>query len=870
MKKATKLNNKLMAIKFFFPRNEETNAIEQLIKWQFEIDEFLKDWYIEEKKDNTQLKLDFPTEYELYPFQKEGVKFIEKMNGRALIGDEAGLGKSCQSLTWLKIHPELRPAIIVSPATLKINWSREICKWDLNESYYIINGQNPISDIKENIIIVNYDILKYQYKELSKVNPMAIILDEIHKIANLKANRTKATRQLAKGCKHIIGLSGTPITKRPAQFYSILNLLRPDIFSSKWEFEKRYCLPGDAPILMTDLTEKRIDEIEIGDNIIGWKRGNVQRRLCEAKVLNILKKKSSLIKATLDDNKIIYCTADHEWFNGRSNSKQPTEEYSKLSLKKINSNKKKGINKIINIFDSISPKYINDSNYKLGYIHGFMRGDGWCSIEKIHKYNIFRNKTVKNMIKYSIGCACKDREVILRMQEFFMFFGYKISIYNRKDGLYELTMNRKSIYNFLQDPKSQLKKNVAWNAGYLGGIYDAEGSWNTISQYLDINKETCKMIENAFKILKISYRIQKNRQGYTMFGGRKSFFKFWEITSPAITRKLKSFLFTKGGKFITKISIVKKIEYPPEILDVYTLTTDTGNYIAYGLGSKNCDLKNNGFGWVAKGATNMDELHSILRETVMIRRLKKDVLKDLPDIQRSIIPIQIDRIEYNKKYAEFEEWLHGTYITKIKNQDGITIGEKEKPNSENPASRMVEMEKLKAATIDGKMNSCIDWISDFLETDEKLIVFCTHQKTVDTLYKKFNAVAVRLDGRTSLTARQIAVDLFQENDNIRLFIGNIKAAGEGITLTASSNVAFLELSFIPSEHDQAESRPHRIGQKNCVNAYYLIAENTIEEDICEILDRDRKVLDSILDGKEAESDDLLVELLKRLKDNVSK
>ena len=117
-------------------------------------------------------------------------------------------------------------------------------------------------------------------------------------------------------------------------------------------------------------------------------------------------------------------------------------------------------------------------------------------------------------------------------------------------------------------------------------------------------------------------------------------------------------------------------------------------------------------------------------------------------------------------------------------------------------------------------------------------------------------------GKTKPADRQKAVEKFQENKKIKLFLGNIKAAGEGLTLTAASNVCFMELDWTPAILDQAEDRAHRIGQKSAVNIWFLVAPDTIEETLVKLLDKKRKVISSLIDGTVPESRDTLRELME--------
>ena len=262
-----------------------------------------------------------------------------------------------------------------------------------------------------------------------------------------------------------------------------------------------------------------------------------------------------------------------------------------------------------------------------------------------------------------------------------------------------------------------------------------------------------------------------------------------------------------------------------------------------------CGAHHTGFGWDFNGASNTAELHHKLTNTVMIRRKKSDVLKDLPDKARSFLPLELsNEKEYRKAEQNFIHWLRENK------------GEKAAEKASN-AEALAEIEVMKQLAVKGKMKQAIEWIKDFLDVDGKLVVFATHKFVIQELMDVFGDKAVKIDGSVATEKRQGIVERFQTDDSIRLFIGNIKAAGVGITLTAASNVAFLELPWTPGELIQAEDRCHRIGQKNAVNIHYLMAINTIDQEIALMLDSKRKVLDAVLDGAAPEEGSLITELM---------
>jgi len=208
-----------------------------------------------------------PDKKALYPFQKKGVKWFQEHNGIGLLADDMGLGKSCQALTYLKINPELRPVLIVCPASIKINWQREIEMW-CNESSFLITGRRSSALPSVSFYIINYDILAEEMKikkplkngkikevkvlkdsswifKLGTMKLKAIVADECQAIANATSIRTKgfiALRKLNNKIK-FMPLSGTPIKNKPAEFFTILNLLAEKEFPNRWKYLHHYCDP---------------------------------------------------------------------------------------------------------------------------------------------------------------------------------------------------------------------------------------------------------------------------------------------------------------------------------------------------------------------------------------------------------------------------------------------------------------------------------------------------------------------------------------------------------------------------------------------------------------------------------------------------
>lgn len=193
--------------------------------------------------DDLDARLDavIPEGLELYPFQKAGVAFVEAADGRALIGDDMGLGKTIQAIAYLALHPELRPAVLIVPATVTINWANECAKWMPNASCFRIKNSKDEIPPGTEIVIVTYDLMRRRSEELTEMGFKALVADECHMVKNPKAKRTETFLKIAENADSIICLSGTPIKNRPVEFHTSLKLLRPSDFGNWFRFVERYC-----------------------------------------------------------------------------------------------------------------------------------------------------------------------------------------------------------------------------------------------------------------------------------------------------------------------------------------------------------------------------------------------------------------------------------------------------------------------------------------------------------------------------------------------------------------------------------------------------------------------------------------------------
>ncbi len=250
--------------------------------------------------------------------------------------------------------------------------------------------------------------------------------------------------------------------------------------------------------------------------------------------------------------------------------------------------------------------------------------------------------------------------------------------------------------------------------------------------------------------------------------------------------------------------------------------------------------------WNVTGASNLEELKDRTSKQIL-RRLKEDVL-DLPDKIITPVYLRLRSKEYENLMGEYYDW----YDKNPNESSSLTV-------------QFSKLMKVRKVIANEKISQTIEFAENILDQGKKVIIFTNFTDTLQSIYQHFGKQAVYLDGSCSNSVRQQAVDSFQNDEKIKVFVGNLKAAGVGLTLTSAEVVIMNDLSFVPAEHSQAEDRAYRYGQKNNVLVYYPIFENTIEGAIYDILNHKKKIISTVMgDGDSENIGDVVEEILNHI------
>lgn len=272
---------------------------------------------------------------------------------------------------------------------------------------------------------------------------------------------------------------------------------------------------------------------------------------------------------------------------------------------------------------------------------------------------------------------------------------------------------------------------------------------------------------------------------------------------------------------------------------------------------------------------NLVSLNRRLRATCFVRRRKSDVLTELPAKRWATVTVPGDPAVM-ADYRKAEKQLI-TYLAERARSLALEQGADEVEAHAagwqaairaQAAEHLVAINTLKRLAARAKMAAAREWLADFTSTGSKIVVFGWHTEVVDGIAVEF-ATGTKVQGGQTTETRQAAVDRFQSDDTQKVIACQIKAAGVGLTLTAASDVLFIEQGWTPADMDQAVDRCHRIGQQDSVTGWNLVCDGTIDQDIAGLIEQKRAVVDAATDGQAADEDgatvlgDLIVRLAER-------
>jgi len=280
-----------------------------------------------------------------------------------------------------------------------------------------------------------------------------------------------------------------------------------------------------------------------------------------------------------------------------------------------------------------------------------------------------------------------------------------------------------------------------------------------------------------------------------------------------------------------------------------------GNF--FGFAKRYCAAHQGRWGWDFTGSSNLEELQERLRSTIMVRRLKKQVLTELPAKRRQVVVLAANGASAAVKAEAKAFAQHEAELEKLRQDVDLAHAAGEDEAYKAAVQKLRNAAQLAFAEISrarhdvavAKVGGVVEHVEGMLESGvDKVVLFAHHHDVVDGLMDAFGDRAVRLTGQDSQDSRQDAVDRFQNDPKVAVFVGSIQAAGVGLTLTAASHVVFAELDWVPANVSQAEDRCHRIGQEGSVLVQHLVVDGSLDARMAQVLVHKQEQADKALDN----------------------
>jgi len=799
---------------------------------------------------------------ELHPYQKAGVEYMLRAK-RILLADEMGLGKTAQALALLYKEPHAYPALIVCPASLKYWWKQEGERCLPNKLFVVLDSKfKPLSIAMADVCIVNYDLLAAGWETPEKKD---VKLTELGQALLAHPFETIIFDEM-----HACFPAGTMVTTNKGE------IPIEEIVENKYQLD----------VLSYDLS-KHVATIK---PITGWVKVPLYNHLVK------VKHSHGEFTATAD-HKIWtdagWCEAGKLTIDMRimwnSQAKQEAQQILQREM----------CGKMAHGSAITQSQTGRDSARNDG---GLEQRTCITTSEQTHERtqsDVRPRNTPKSTSQIKSHRSCTQNERGQRSRHDGAASHADAGI----DGLESrICAENKGLPAGLGQAAESLQ-----NRYCAPGIQNSNRDRRSNTQVTYTQGAGLSQNDDIRMVRVDSVEILKQGSSDALFGGAdcnfvyclsvegpENFFANGILVSNCknhAAQRTKAVRKLAEGKTyrvgITGTPVTNRPAELAPILQILGRLADMGGWAHFM--KRYCSSRANKFNPHA-GSHHEIELNERMRSSFFLRRTKKDVKLELPPLTRSIIPIPIDnRKEYKFAEDQLIEWVREKAKERADRDEKLQKllkncrpEEREAIISEYAdmkadramrAEAMIRIGALKDIAVRGKLKAAIQWIDDFLESGEKLVVFATHKHVLDKLIEHFpGAVCVTSD--MGPEERQAAVNAFQSNPEITMLIGAFgtsagsSPAGTGLTMTASSNVLFLELGWTKAHHDQAEARVYRMGQEQPCTAHYLTGVDTIEHDILALLDSKGQICALIQDGTEAEASvplvDLLMEKLARL------
>ena len=774
----------------------------------------------------------------LYPFQRAGIAYALEAK-RTFICDEQGLGKTIEALGVLEVA-QAYPALVVCTATCKPNWRRQIAKWLPAVSCSVLNGSAPdLFATRADIVITNYDALD-KWKVLLADRPWkAVVIDESHKLKTPRALRTTRVGEIidTHQPEYRLFLTGTPILNRPAEFISQLEML------------------GRLEDVVRDRTGQRLDRDQA-------------RRLFKQRYVNGMRLKD------LNDRLRAHClpydalvATEHgaQQIGDLVRAARPvqvwaySERTGRASLQPAvgfrESPRREAMVRVV-----IGGAELRcTADHPVGTPTGYVRAEDLAPGDDV--------LVLRSALRDDL--ARMDPPSSLLLSPVFPSGGVSQGAVSSVDGRTTSAGGRGSVGGeavALAHPRIGRE-----DAGRIaGGTLQADGSPAIHSHLASSAELTCGFglargvagvpgrVGTSVWTLRFGcdqLALGRPREPSVPRGDRGG----WPEPSGPSTgtdRQVET-----GDVAVARVDRVEVLEPRPDRAAGFGPSRDPLVY----------DLE------IAEDHNFF--VTGVLVHNCMVRRLKSEVLTELPPKQYDTQVFRLDnREEYDRAENDIIAWIELrasqeetflaslTALSEVEKAEAVKAHGQDARRRAERAEALVKIGSLKMLAARGILASAVAWVKDWLESGEKLVIFADHVEFQKALAAAFPGCAVLMGmPHQKPDERDREQQRFQNDPTCRLAVCSLGAAGEGIDLFAATHVALLELGWTPGGVDQAADRLHRIGQTDNVTVSYLVAENSIYEWVAELIDEKRKVVTAATDGEEVQESSMLGELMARFR-----